>query len=131
MSNLREVKFINLTAHDIVILESEAFKGGKPEVKSVYPCSGSVVRARYTTSLVERVKDQNGREIEITNTSYRMEVPLPPPIPGVFYIVSKIIVELHVGKRNDLVIVSGKLYKNSGSVIGIKGLAFLKRINED
>jgi len=131
MEDLKSVEIINLTDHVVKILEMDSFKfkGITPRVKSFYLPSGEVARARFTTQLVETVKDQFGNPISITSTDYHIpKHNLPPEKPGVYYITSKIVAEILMNLRNDLLIVSSKFYDENGTLIGARGFSRLKQI---
>jgi len=133
MREAEKVVIVNLTPHDVSILEPEAFlyKGVKPRVRVTYPPAGFVARANYDTTLVENVIDQFGNLVSVTKTRYRISKPLPPPQEGVLYIVSKVIADILYGTRDDLRIVSGKLYDTEGRIIGVRGLSILSKLTRD
>jgi hypothetical protein len=93
MEELKKITIINLTEHTIRILEPECFLYKvEPRVKVEYPPSGVVVRAQHNTKNVGMYQDQNGIPIQITTTVYNPICELPEQKPGVFYIVSKLMI---------------------------------------
>lgn len=119
-----KIKFINLTGHEVVILEAEAFavEMENPRIKVSYPADKWVVRAYPETKIVGYVEDQSGIPIQITRTTFTSTDRMPPEKPGVGYIVSRLVASVYP-EREDLYVVSAKLYNKKGHLLGAKGLA--------
>jgi len=130
MEKLQKIRIINMTGHPIKILESDSYRYNvKPRVKVEYPPEDIIIRAKHDTELIGVYEDQNGIPIQVTSTRYTILDNLPTPRKGVFYIVSKLIAELLFGTRDDLYIVSNKIYDKNGGVVGVRGLAKLNEFN--
>jgi hypothetical protein len=125
--DMKDIKLVNLTNHDIVILNEEAFMGPgiPPTIKLSVPPSGALARVGYKTRIVETCLVE-GRALTITSTEYGSVTGLPPAEPGVYYIVSKLVAEAVRGKRDDVLIMSGLYRDKDKRVLGCKNLARLQ-----
>jgi hypothetical protein len=122
----KKLKVVNLTDHDIVILNEEAFidRDIDPTVKAKIKPSGIVARVQSRTHVVDRFI-YAGRSIPITQTHYGELYDLPDPQPGVVYVVSKVVAEYVKDTRDDVFITSGLLFGPGKRVIGCRSLAKL------
>jgi hypothetical protein len=121
--------FINLTPHDVVILDAELMPEGKlqayvepePVVKKVFPSAG-VARVETTFSSF----DENG----VATQTFGEIVGLPEPRDGVLYIVSLPVLErAHAAGRTDVVAPATApglgAARQNGQIIGVIGFVRL------
>jgi hypothetical protein len=125
---IKSVEVINLTDHDVVILNEESFKFPdlEPTEKCRIPPSGIMTRVKHNTMVEGKILVQ-GRVVNITQTTYGEVVNLPPPEEGKLYIVSKLVAEAMQGLRDDLVILSGLLKGPNRVILGCRSLAKLPK----
>lgn len=99
------IKFVNLTPHEITVVNSTT---------RIFPKSDKIARVSQTVTVKEVIDD-----IEIGTVSFGQVVDLPEPVDGVFFIVSAL-VKSAVTNRTDL-LSPGELVRNTdGIVIGCK-----------
>jgi len=101
-------KFVNLTPHVINIIN--------PSGQMDLPPSGVVARVATTTAVVDEIDG-----VEIIETSFGKLEALPPPQEGVYYIVSRIVLE--AARRGDLLSPGPLVRGPTGQPIGCKGLS--------
>jgi len=116
-------KVINLTPHKIHILEhSNNPANPGPQnwrvSKSYEACQNP---ARVKIHEIPRVSKVDGIAISETFASTRVDN-LPEPQEGVYYIVSRQVMEAKP-ERNDLLIVNGAVRDDNGKIIGVTGFA--------
>jgi hypothetical protein len=116
-------KVINLTPHKVDILQStnntanpgpQNWRVSKSFEKSENP-------ARVKIHEIPRVSKVDGIAISETFASTNVEN-LPEPEAGVYYIVSRQVMEAKP-ERDDLLIVNGSVRDDNGKIIGVTGFA--------
>jgi hypothetical protein len=122
---VRDVRFMNLTPHDINLLtrESGQYRNLPLEIALTIKPSGVIARVSYSPHIVERLR-MDGVEIPVTKTRTYNVTNLPEPQPGVAYIVSKAVAEA-ARERDDLYILFGLRRSPNGSVLGGASLSTL------
>lgn len=108
---MKEMKLVNLTPHDLIIV--------MPDGKNMtIPASGSVARIACETH--DTGKTING--IPVTHTTYTDPMGLPQPEKDTIYIVSLMVAE-RVPERADVMIVNEAVRNDRGQIIGCRSLA--------
>lgn len=105
------VVLVNMTPHALNIIQRNG------ETLTVAP-SGWVPRCSST----EEVDGVIGGLIELTRQTLGEVEGLPDPIPGAFYVVSRLVASAAAG-RNDLLVPGPLVRDDQGRVIGCKGLS--------
>lgn len=107
------VGFVNLTPHDITIIDEDGNAW-------VIPKSGVVARCETTTVVVGR---RGG--IPITKTVFGDVVDMPAKRSGVYFIVSRIVAEALRNHRFDVYVPNESVRDESGAIIGCRSLAMV------
>ena len=106
------VVLVNMTPHQLNIVQLDG------EVLTVAP-SGFVPRCSST----EVVDGTIGGLIELTRQTLGEVEGLPDPIPGAFYVVSRLVAS--AANRPDLLVPGQGIRDDKGRIIGCKGLSRL------
>jgi hypothetical protein len=115
----KEVKLVNLTPHEVVVLDAN-------NVVLRVPPSGQVARVAVKEELVGTV---NG--VPVYRTTYGAIEGLPEPEQGTIYIVSLLVLQAMAGKRSDLVAPNtsptplGAVRDAQGRIIGVRSFVTL------
>lgn len=107
------MNFINLTPHDVNIVDGDGEEG------RTIPATGKVARVEMTTKKVGEVGD-----VPITTTVTGEVVGLPSPNDNEMYIVSRVVASA-LPERKDLVFPDQIVRDEDGRVIGCKSLSTL------
>lgn len=103
-----------------------------PHLISLYTADGKTQLCGITSSGVARAKETHetvdtlstdGFNVPVDRVIYGTVDGLPPEREGVYHVVSLITVLQCMGKRNDLLIVSGTVRDDQGRIIGCTGFA--------
>lgn len=117
-------ELINLTPHDIVLVDEEGHPLG------TIPPSGKVARCN-TSSEVFTTFAHDGIPIHVrrrTFTGHSNFLTKSPPKSGTYYIVSRILAEA-LPERRDLLIPDGVKRDDDGNIIGCTGFATLTEVD--
>lgn len=106
----------NFTPHTINVFSSY----GEKQLFSIV--SSGVARAAESHELMDTLSTDDFN-IPVDRVSYGTVDGLPPEKEGVFHVVSLITALQCVGKRNDLLIVSGTVRDDQGRIMGCTGFA--------
>lgn len=106
----------NFTPHTIHVFSSY----GEKQLFSIV--SSGVARAAESHELMDTLSTDDFN-IPVDRVSYGTVDGLPPEKEGVFHVVSLITALQCVGKRNDLLIVSGTVRDDQGRIMGCTGFA--------
>lgn len=107
-------KIVNLTGHDVTIQTKDG--------DITIPPENQKAKARYSSRVLFNLKTRYG-SIPVVKNFYHRSTILPPERDGTYYIVSKIVAEVHP-LRNDLLIING-IIRDGLKPIGCKSLAKL------
>lgn len=114
---MSQVKFVNLTPHDVVLCP-------EPQSKIVIPKSGTVARVATRKTKVSEIAIED-KKIPVYEIQYGNIEGLPEPQPGVIYIVSLLVLQAVRGSRSDVVAPDtspdSAIRDNSGNIICVKG----------
>lgn len=117
---------INRTPHDIAILPAGGSASDAPLLRLPAAPRGEVARVETTTSNVDgRVATVANVEVPIGRAEWGTVVGLPEPRPGVYHVVSVIVVEaaIDVGRpAYDLLVPGDQVRDASGRIVGCRGL---------
>lgn len=105
-------KIINLTGHEVVIMQSNG-------EKLTIPAEGRL-RAQYTTNNLGELETHLG-PIPITKNFYLRLRDMPEEKPNVLYVVSRLVAELYP-ERNDFLMVNG-LIKSDQRTVACRSLS--------
>ena len=123
MAERKEVKLVNLTPHEVVVLDDAN------NIVLRVPPSGKVARVATKEELVGTV---NG--VPVFRTTYGAIEGLPEPEPGTVYIVSLLVLQAlqaHKIKRDDVVAPNtsptpnGAVRDAQGRIIGVRSFVVL------
>lgn len=106
----------NYTPHVIHLYSPD----GKTQLCGI--TSSGIARASETHETVD-ILSTDDFSISVDKISYGTVNGLPPEREGVYHVVSLITVLQCMGKRNDLLIVSGTVRDDQGKIIGCTGFA--------
>ena len=113
---MEDIKLINLTPHDVNILNMDGELKIKIETDGVARCS--ITRFR------EMSIKMDDREIRVNKTKFGNVDGLPDPQDNTWYIVSKPVAEALKHKRADLLI-ADQVMRDNGRIIGCRALAII------
>ena len=119
------MKIINLTPHDVKVLDAYAAR-----IVGFYPRSGMIARVNTFTALEapDILKCDDNPEVPFYITAFLNTEFLPAPKKDVYYIVSSVVKAANP-ERNDLLVPHDLVRNEDGAVIGCRGLA-LQRVAE-
>lgn len=126
MLNNSVVKFVSAKFDSDVVIDNytphtvNIFTDGGEEIISIV--SSGIARASEIHQTVDTLSTGD-EKIPVDNVSYGDVNGLPPEKEGVYHVVSLITALQCVGKRNDLLIVSGTVRDDQGRIIGCTGFA--------
>jgi len=116
MKEIKIERLINLTPHPLNLMGDEG--------ELVIPPSGRIARAREERELIEYLILE-GRKIPVYKVRYGEVIDLPPPEPGVIYVVSSITAQAVARTdpgRDDVVIPGDPVRDQEGRIIGMRGV---------
>lgn len=108
--NVEDKRIINLTPHDVNVINQEG-------VLVRIPTSGEVARCSYMEDVVDVVDN-----IRISKMVYKDITGLPEPRWNTYYLVSKMVASAAPPIRNDLVVPGARMVDTYNKLIGSKGL---------
>jgi hypothetical protein len=112
---MKTIKFINLTGHDINLVDVEG------KLIHLFKFQDKPVRCPLRTETEEWVMiDGTEIRVPLTRTTYSDPI-LPDPIPYTLYIVSEVVARRFKETRDDLRITNG-LVKIGGKTMGCRSL---------
>jgi len=118
MSEIKQVRLINMTPHEIIIYDQSG-----QNILFKIPPSNSVARVSVTQ---QKIAEING--VPVFKTTYGKVENLPDPQPNTIYIVSALVLQALAGSRSDIVAPdtgSGAVRDSSGRIIGTKNFIVL------
>jgi len=120
MTDMENVRLVNLTPHEIVVYDANN------NVVLRVPPSGTVARVKTYEKVIGSV---NG--VPLVKTEYGQVEGLPDPQPGTVYIVSLLVLQALAGKRSDLVAPNtaptplGAVRDAEGRIVGVRSFVTL------
>src|SRR5687768_2728252 len=120
------MQIINRTPHEIVILPTGGAASDAPLLRLPAAPRGEVARVEQTTTNVDgRVATVSGVQVPIGRAEWGTVVGLPEPQPGVYHVVSVIVVEAAVDAgrpAHDLLVPGDQVRDAGGRIVGCRGL---------
>lgn len=114
----QELELINLTPHDIVLVDEN-----NDPIITIQP-SGKLARVSTSTEMVGVIRVK-GKRIRVTESEFGEVTGLPDPTPGVAYVVSLAVINALKKKRitrTDLFIPNESVRNDKGQVVGCKSV---------
>lgn len=111
--NEQEKHIVNLTSHDVNVINQEG-------VMVKIPPSGEVARCSYMEKVIDVVDD-----IRISQMEYTDITGLPDPRWNTYYLVSKMVASAATPTRNDLLVPGARMVDVYNKLIGSKGLILI------
>jgi len=108
-----EVKLVNLTPHEIVVL--------RDDWELHIPPSGTVARCETKRVVIGNL-NVDGHSVPVNKTTFGKVDGLPAPAKDTLYIVASLVAQA-VSNRDDLIIPDDSVRDDKGRIIGVKSFA--------